>query len=301
MDIENLRCFLAVVEHGHFGTAATRLDVPQSTLTRRIQRLESELGCPLLVRSARPVAPSVAGRAFAEHARTMVRAADRAAEQLRSLADGRGGLLRIGYVQSATFGWVTRLLATARRRRIDVELVAAPTVRQLSALHDHRLDAGVVRPSSAGPSSAASAPRGLRTATLSRDALFAVLPKGHPTASARVLGPADLAGESLVLYPETEGPGLRNLVNSWLAGGPTEGGTAPPRVHDAWDAPSAVALAAAGTGIAILPGPLPPLPPTTTARPLTRAPRLELALTWHPVDEPVIQPFARSLQEPVRR
>jgi LysR family transcriptional regulator, transcriptional activator AphB len=45
LEIENLRGFLAVVEHSHLGTAATSLGIPPSTLTRRVQRLEADLGC----------------------------------------------------------------------------------------------------------------------------------------------------------------------------------------------------------------------------------------------------------------
>jgi hypothetical protein len=69
----------------------------------------------------------------------------------------------------------------------------------------------------------------------------------------------------------------------------------PVRIYDAWDAPSAAALAGAGAGIAILPGPLPPLPRAVTGVPLLAAPRLELALMWHPVNDAIIEPFASAL------
>ncbi|MEQ7125793.1 LysR family transcriptional regulator [Actinopolymorpha sp. B11F2] len=294
MEIENLRGFVAVVEHGHLGMAATSLRIPQSTLTRRIQRLEAELDCQLLDRSARPIAPSAAGRIIAEHARTVVGTADRATRQVRALLDGQGGTIRIGYVQSATFGWVARLLAVARRRKVDVELQAAPTIRQLEALHDHRVDAGVVR-----PSSATANPVGLRSAVLSRDTLHAVVPRRHSAARSDAVEPSDLAGEHLVLYPEQEGPGLRNLLDGWLARERLSLARWPVRIYDAWDAPSAAALAGAGAGIAILPGPLPPLPRTVTAVPLLAAPRLELALMWHPVNDSIIEPFATALTSEV--
>lgn len=290
MDVENLRGFLAVVEHGQVGSAATSLGISQPALTRRVQRLEAELGCPLLDRSARPVAPSVAGRLLADQARTVVAAADRATQQVRALVDGRGGTLRVGYVQSATFGWVTRILAVAKRRAIDVELHAAPTVRQLEALRDRRLDAGLVR-----PSSARTRPTGLRSVTLSRDPLHAFIPTSHRAARSEGLPPAGLAGEPLVLYPEQEGPGLRTLLDGWLGSEGLSLARWPVRVYDAWDAPSAAALAGAGAGIALLPGPLPPLPRTVTAVPLLGAPRLELALMWHPADNPVVEPFAEAL------
>lgn len=286
MDVDYLRAFLAVVEEGHFGAAADRLQLAQPTLSRRIQRLELHLGHELLVRAARPVVPTVAGRILADHARTMIEAADHAISKLRALADGHGGHLRIGYVQSATFGWVTRLLAVSRRQDITVDLVAAPTIRQLEALQDHRLDAGLVRPASAGAGLG-----GLRSVTLSQDPLFAVLPETHPLARSEYLRRADLAGQLLVLYPEREGPGLRRLLDGWLAS------RTPIEVQDAWDAQSAVTLAAAGVGIAILPGALPPLPSGMVARPLHDSPRLDLSLVWHPANDPIVSPIQISLEE----
>jgi DNA-binding transcriptional LysR family regulator len=288
MDIESLRAFLTIIEEGHFGAAADRLRLPQPTLSRRIQRLETDLGHQLLQRTARPVVPSVAGRVLAEYARTAIEATDRAVSQLRALTAGYGGTLRIGYVQSATFGWISQLLAVTRQQDITIDLIAAPTIRQLEALRDLRLDAGLVRPASAGTDL-----RDLRSVTLSRDPLFAVLPDTHPHAGHKYLQPADLAGERLVLYPEREGPGLRRLVNRWLANARS---TAPDVVQDAWDAPTAITMAAAGAGIAVLPGPLPPLPAGATALPLRNSPKLNLSLAWHPANDPTIRPLVAALR-----
>lgn len=288
MDVESLRAFLAVVEEGHFGVAAARLRLPQPTLSRRIQRLETDLGHELLVRTARPVVPSVAGRVLAEYARTAIEATDRAVSQLRALTDGYGGTLRIGYVQSATFSWVGRLLAVTRQRDITIDLVAAPTARQLEALRGLRLDAGLVRPASVGTDL-----RDLRSVRLSRDPLFAVLPDTHPHAGREYLRPADLAGERLVLYPEREGPGLRRLVDRWLA---NPSPAAPNIVQDAWDAPTAITLAVAGAGMAVLPGPLPPLPAGAVALPLRNSPSLDLSLAWHPANDPTIRPVVAALR-----
>jgi DNA-binding transcriptional LysR family regulator len=290
MDLDYLRAFLAVVEEGHFGAAANRLRLPQPTLSRRIQRLELDLGHELLVRAARPIVPSLAGRILADDARTMIGAADHATSKLQALADGHGGHLRIGYVQSATFGWVTRLLTVSRRQDITVDLVAAPTIRQLEALQDHRLDAGLLRPASAG-----SDLGGLRSVTLSQDPLFAVLPETYALARSESLGRPDLAGQVLVLYPEREGPGLCRLLDSWLAN------RSPNAVQDAWDAQSAVTLAAAGVGVAILPGDLPPLPTGMVARPLHDCPRLDLSLVWHPANDSIVSPIRVSLEEPAPR
>ena len=51
MDIELARTFLYIVRSGSFIAAATRLHVTQTTVTARVQNLESQLGCSLFVRN----------------------------------------------------------------------------------------------------------------------------------------------------------------------------------------------------------------------------------------------------------
>lgn len=271
MEVEALRSFLAVVDEGHFGAAADVVGVPQPTLSRRIQRLESSLGARLLVRSARPVVTTEAGAVLADQARIIVGAADAAVAGLRRLATGREHPVRIGYVQSATFGWIGALLSAAASLDLEVELVADPGVRQLEALRAGRLEAGVIRLDSVHHDLT-----GLEHHDLAHDPLFAI-GRDDGELPATTVGRRELARRQLILYPETEGPGLRRLVQTWLRTKPR-----PEAITEAWDAATAVALAAAGAGTAILPGPLPPLPPGARAVPLADSPLLPLALVWHP-------------------
>lgn len=85
MDLDDLRALLAVVEHGSFIAAARETSLPRSTLRRRIDALEAEVGAPLLVRSPAGVALTTAGEVVAregrhvlEHARDLLLAADEA-------------------------------------------------------------------------------------------------------------------------------------------------------------------------------------------------------------------------------
>src|SRR3546814_2555333 len=69
MNLHDLEAFVAVVEQGSVGAAATRLHVTQPAVTRRLQSLESALGTRLLDRETRPPQPTVHGRAVLEQAR----------------------------------------------------------------------------------------------------------------------------------------------------------------------------------------------------------------------------------------
>ncbi len=64
MDYQNLYLFIKVVESGSYLAAAKSLHMPSSTLSRRIQQLEEQLGYQLLYRSARKLTLTEAGSLF---------------------------------------------------------------------------------------------------------------------------------------------------------------------------------------------------------------------------------------------
>jgi hypothetical protein len=79
MELRHLRYFVAVAEEGSLTVAAERrLHTAQPSLSRQIRDLEDEVGVPLLTRSARGIALTAAGRAFLEHARLTLAAAEAA-------------------------------------------------------------------------------------------------------------------------------------------------------------------------------------------------------------------------------
>ncbi len=71
-ELLDLRAFLGVIDHGGFNRAAEALNLSQPALTRRIQALEAAIGTPLLERTTRRVALTMAGRSFAPLARRMI-------------------------------------------------------------------------------------------------------------------------------------------------------------------------------------------------------------------------------------
>lgn len=72
MDIEQIRTFLSVVANGSFLEAANRLYVTQSTVSTRIQRLESYLGVPLFVRNRSGATLTPPGQRFLRHAKSLL-------------------------------------------------------------------------------------------------------------------------------------------------------------------------------------------------------------------------------------
>ncbi len=64
MDFHNLYLFVKVVDRGSYIAAAKELNMPSSTLSRRIQQLEEQLGYQLLYRSSRKLSMTEAGALF---------------------------------------------------------------------------------------------------------------------------------------------------------------------------------------------------------------------------------------------
>jgi DNA-binding transcriptional LysR family regulator len=83
LDLGAVRTFIAVVDAGHFTDAADRLGMTQQAVSKRIARLESDLGAPLLSRSRAGVRLTEDGAAFLPHARALISLADQAAGMLR--------------------------------------------------------------------------------------------------------------------------------------------------------------------------------------------------------------------------
>lgn len=94
MDLGDVQTFLEVADAGGVSTAARRLGVSKSIVSRRLTRLEQALGAQLLSRTTHGAVLTEAGATFREHAARMVAELDSAQEAILPAGDLRG-LLRI--------------------------------------------------------------------------------------------------------------------------------------------------------------------------------------------------------------
>jgi DNA-binding transcriptional LysR family regulator len=139
MDLNDLRYFALVVEHGGFSAAERHAHITKSKLSRRVALMEDRLGVRLLQRSTRRLALTEAGRAFYEHCAAMVveaQAAQQAVEQLRSEPSGTVRLTCP--VVMAQF-YVARLVADFMKQypKVRVELDSSD---RLANLLEERID-----------------------------------------------------------------------------------------------------------------------------------------------------------------
>lgn len=141
-DLRLVRYFTVVAEHRHFGRAAEQLRVAQPSLSRQIQRLEHDLGVRLLDRTPQGTRLTEAGEVFLPQAKSLLKAAERAAAQTRAAA--RPSRVTLGYTTNV---FITRAARQLRDRHPEADVqsrhVDWPDIRD--ALLDHRVDAVVAR------------------------------------------------------------------------------------------------------------------------------------------------------------
>ena len=151
MNLQRLRYFLAVAEELHFGRAAEALHMAQPPLSQQIRQLESELGVRLFDRTTRRVALTAAGEVLKVEAARVVVAAESVERVMEEFRSGEGGVLRLAFVDSASFEVMPRFLRAFRelwpKVRNDLQIMSSRN--QLDALLTGEIDLGISRTSPA--------------------------------------------------------------------------------------------------------------------------------------------------------
>lgn len=95
MDINDILVFTRVAQAGSFSKAAKLLQMPISTVSRRVAELESELGIPLLIRTTRSLKITEVGRTYLEHGQAIAAELEKAEAFSTNLQSIPQGTLRI--------------------------------------------------------------------------------------------------------------------------------------------------------------------------------------------------------------
>jgi len=124
MDIEDLQTFVEVADAGGVSPAARRLGMSKSIVSRRLLRLEAELGVQLLARTTRGAALTEAGVTFRDHAARVCAEIDIARESLLPTGDLRGQL-RLAAPLSFGTTHLAPVLAKLARRHPRLNMLAS--------------------------------------------------------------------------------------------------------------------------------------------------------------------------------
>jgi DNA-binding transcriptional LysR family regulator len=242
MELRQLRYFVTVAEHLHYGQAAKALHMAQPPLSQQIRRLEADLGVELFRRSSRKVELTEHGRLLLDAARRALGEADNVRELADGLRTGAAGRLRIGFVASV-LNW--GLAAWLRRLRdshpgIEVTATQMPVIDQVEALTDNHIDIGFTL--------SRLTYEHLHVQVIAVQPLLAVLPDDHRLANADQVELAELADETFVTWRAPFGPHLDDFITRACA----EAGFLPTVAYQGPQIHTVVHMVAAGFGVSLV-------------------------------------------------
>jgi LysR family hydrogen peroxide-inducible transcriptional activator len=194
MELTQLRTFVKIVEQGSFTRAAAACHLSQPALSQQIAKLEAELGCPLLERLGRHVLPTEAGVALLERARRILALVDDTSRQVRD--DGVTGRVVLGAIPTVAPYFLPRVLRQFRKHHPEarVEVNELTTDVLTKCCQQGEIDLGVLALPLDVPH--------LEVERLFEEALWLVVPSGHPLARARSIRIDRLRDEPFVLLDE---------------------------------------------------------------------------------------------------
>jgi DNA-binding transcriptional LysR family regulator len=252
MELRHFRYFIAVAEEGHITRAAERLGMQQPPLSQRIKAIERELDVQLFRRRPRGVELTDAGRAFLDHARTMLAHLEHTFETTRRTARGEQGRLCVGVTPTGPFHpFVPRVIRAFGEAFPLVSLTVEESLTNdlIEHVRSEQVDAAFLRTSVAEVEELAVQP-------LLEEPMVVALPSGHVLARRGGSNPElplkSLAGEKFIGYGSPRWLGQYDaMVAACRAAGFTlRVGQEAPRIT------STLSLVAAGLGISLVPASL---------------------------------------------
>ncbi|WEK21426.1 MAG: LysR family transcriptional regulator [Candidatus Pedobacter colombiensis] len=147
MELRHLLYFKTVAEELHFTKAATRLFISQPPLSRQIKELEEELEVQLFTRNNKQVTLTDAGKYFKNEVDTIFAKLEESKHIVRQIHLSISGELKIGYISSVYQSHLAEILKAMRIEfpYIKTGLFEMPTVIQIEALEQGKLDVGILR------------------------------------------------------------------------------------------------------------------------------------------------------------
>jgi LysR family transcriptional regulator, transcription activator of glutamate synthase operon len=289
INAEGLRVFLTVARQGHLGRASEMLHQDQSTVSRKIARLEDSLGVALFERVGRSIRLTPAGERFIPRAERLLHDLREAIADAAGAASPESGEVRIRFLHTVGARWLPERLARFLQDHpgIRFTLREGQSNEVVAGVLDGDFDLGILGPPPTGM-------RELEIVPLFRERVAVVVPAGHALVGRSSCSLHDLADEPLIL-PRSRG-GLRKVVDDAFS----REGVSERVAYEGDDFTIIQGLVEAGLGTTLLPMPL-PVPSTKVAVIPLRQPAIArtMALCWdrRRTLPPAAQSFVHHLTE----
>jgi len=290
MELRHLRYFVAVAEEKSITVAAKRrLRTAQPSLSRQLRELETEVGAKLMIRSARGIELTAAGKAFLDHARLALAQVEAAASAARRAAHPEQRTLALGFLSGCEPEWLPGVMHVLREElpRIEVTISSKHSPQLADGLATGKLDAAFLRPEERYPD--------LVYKVLVREPLIVILPSDHRLASRKAIGLKDLAGETFIGMAD-QAPVLRSIIEDYIR----RSGVDLQPTHRVEYLSMAMSLIASTRGVALLPDFARNfLTRSVISRPLAgEAPSIDLVLGYHKANNsPLLKTFLSRVDD----
>jgi molybdate transport repressor ModE-like protein len=191
-DLTDLSLFRHVVEAGSITHGAERAHLALAAASTRIRNMEDVLGAPLLTRTRQGVTPTQAGRTLLQHARAILRQAERLHEDLGAYGGGLAGQIRLLSNTNALTEFLPEALSSflAEHPTISVDLEERLSDEIVGLIAEGVADLGVV----AGTVDAG----GLETYPVRSDRFVLVVAQDHPLSKRAKIAFEDVLDQDFV-------------------------------------------------------------------------------------------------------
>jgi LysR family hca operon transcriptional activator len=297
LELRHLRYFVAVAEARSLKLAAEmKLHTTQPSLSRQIRDLENEVGTPLLVRGARGVELTPAGRVFLDHARVMLSQAEAAVQSARQIAHPAKPSFALGFMIGHDTTWLPETLKILRDELPNIHVViSTQNSPQLAAALLHGgIDVAFLRREDGS--------NDLEFRTLIEESFEVFLPPNHPFAAKNAIRVQDFVHETFISVAGTalsisgKQPALRRTIDRYLKDNHIEIKPS----HEVDNLGGVMSLIASTQGIALLPRYAKTfLPASVTTRPLQGpGPKIDLSIGYRKTNHsPVLKLFLSRVEE----
>lgn len=241
LELRHLQMLNVLKRHGSLSTTAEELNLTASAISHQLKELENYYGITLVNRRTRPVSFTPAGLLVLQLADNILPQVARTKNDIRRLAYGQSGRLRLASECHSCFDWLMPILNEYRKTYSDVELDFAtgfePDPHQMLA--DSEIDLLITASD-------------LPVENLSYQPIFTyesrlVLSPAHRLASQDVIHPQDLTEQTLIAYPVDER--RLDIIDKFLA----PHGVMPAHIRTTELTAMLIQLVASERGVAALP------------------------------------------------
>jgi DNA-binding transcriptional LysR family regulator len=241
MELQYLFEFCILAEIGNFLEAADELDMSQSTLSRHINALETDLGAPLFIRTTRQVKISGFGKILLPYARQMLQMEQNLFNDFAKENKSIKNIISIGSIPAIAQYDITTTLVRFQKDNptYTFEITESESADLKKKIKNETLDFAFIRELDDSGNEFAFLP-------YKSDRLVAIMPATHPLGTSKSLCMEDLRNESFLLLPEG------TLMHEICINECMDAGFMPKICYTSSRADNIIDLVAKGMGVALL-------------------------------------------------